>query len=142
MPTSRVKSLHPRDFEVNHTWLVFRMNRLPFVTPEGEFDVFVLQDAGSMFIFGSTFASHDADCPPSEDVVGLFGQAWARARSWPEELLLPGNPSSKNTFAATAREHGITVKAVAEARMSLYIKDVQSSFEEHSAQSRNASEGT
>jgi hypothetical protein len=134
--------MHPRDFEVNRTWLAYRMNRVPFITPEGEFDVFVLQDAGSMFIFGSAFASHDAHCPPTEDVASLFGQAWSRVQGWPEELILPGNPSSKNNFVVTAREHGITVKAVAEARMSFYIKDVQSSFEEHSAQSRKAGKGT
>jgi hypothetical protein len=130
--------MHPRDFEVNHTWLAYRMNRVPFITPEGEFDVFVLQDAGSMFIFGSAFASHGAHCPKTEDVARLFDQAWSHMRAWPEELLLPGKPLSKNTFVVAGREHGITVKAVAEARMSVYIKDVQSSFEEHSAQSRKA----
>jgi hypothetical protein len=128
--------MHPREFEVNRTWLAFRMNRLPVLVAEEELDIFVLQDAASMFIFGSAFASLGADCPPREEVSGLFQQAWSQTQLWPEELVLPGRPSPKNTFATLARSHGIAVRSVAEARMSFYIKDVQSSFEEHSAQHR------
>jgi hypothetical protein len=130
--------MHPREFEVNQTWLAFRMNRLPVLVAGEELDIFVLQDAASMFIFGSAFASPGADCPPRKEVTGVFEQAWSRMQQWPQELVLPGRLFSKNTFAAVARSHGIAVRSVAEARMSFYITDVQSSFEEHSAQQREA----
>src|SRR5450755_1412226 len=99
MPASPIRSMHPREFEVNRTWLAFRMNRLPVLVAEEELDIFVLQDAASMFIFGSAFASPGADCPPREEVSALFQQAWSQTQLWPEELVLPGRPSPKNIFA-------------------------------------------
>ena len=130
MSTSRTHSLHPRDFTVNRTWLAFRVNQLPVPTGEGEFDIFVLQDAASMFLFGNAFAPSGAECPPEEAVARLLKQAWSRRREWPEEIILAGRPSLENTFTNVARRQGIAVRAVAEARMSFFIKDVQSSFEE------------
>jgi hypothetical protein len=122
--------MHPRDFVVNRTWLAFRINQLPVSNEDGEFDIFVLQDAGSMFLFGNAFAPH-GEYPSREAVVLLLEQAWSHHQEWPEELVLPGKPSSQNSFASVAREHGISVRAVAEARMAFYITDVQSAFEEH-----------
>jgi hypothetical protein len=106
-------------------------------TPEGEFDIFVMQDAASMFIFGTAFAPQGADGPPKQDVARLFGQAWSHQKEWPEELILAGRPSTDNTFATIAGKQGIAVRAVAEARISFYIKDVQSSFEEFAARAGN-----
>lgn len=121
--------MHPRDFENNRTWLAFRVNRIPVSTGEGEFDIFMLQDAASMFIFGHAFAPHGAESPPEEEVASLLDQAWSRRREWPDELVLPGRPLMSNTFVRLARRHGMVVRAVAEARMSFYIKDVQTSIE-------------
>jgi hypothetical protein len=131
MPTSRIRSLHPRDFEVNHTWLAFRINQRPVAWAEGQFDIFVLQDAASMFLFGTAFAPHGEECPPAKDATRLLNKAWSSRQEWPVEILLVGKPSSKNAFASAARQHGISVRAVAEARASFYIKDVQASFEEY-----------
>ena len=123
--------MHPRDFAINRTWLAFRVNQLPVPTTDGEFDIFVLQDAGSMFLFGSALAPHGAECPSKEAAALLLEQAWSHQQQWPDELVLPGRPSRVNTFAIVAREKDIAVKSVAEARMSFYIKDVQSSLEEY-----------
>lgn len=128
-----LRAMQPGDFVVNRTWLAFRMNRLPFLVDGEQSDAFVLQDAASMFIFGSTFAPHGAECPAAGDASALLKQAWARRQEWPAELVLPGRPSTTNTFALAARERGLRVRAVAEARMSFYIIDVQSSFEEYAS---------
>ena len=130
MPTSRNRPLHPSDFAVNRTWLVFRVNQRPVLTGDGAFDIFVLQDAASMFLFGNAVAPSGAEYPPAHAVVHLFEQAWSHRQEWPEEIVLAGRPSSENSFANAARRRGIAVRAVAEARISFYIKDVQSSFEE------------
>jgi hypothetical protein len=130
MPTSLNRPLHPSDFAVNRTWLVFRVNQRPVFTGDGEFDIFVLQDAASMFLFGTAVAPNGAECPPEQAVVRLFEQAWSHSQEWPEELVLAGRPSPENAFANAARRQGIAVRAVAEARISFFIKDVQSSFEE------------
>lgn len=123
--------MHPRDFEVNQTWLAFRVNQRPIVAEGQELDIFMLQDAASMFIFGNAFAAHEDEAPALAEVSHLLHQAWARQQTWPAELVLAGKPSRTNAFASVARQLGIRVRSVPEAQMSFYIKDVQSSLEEY-----------
>lgn len=122
--------MRPGDFVVNHTWLAFRANRVPIMAGDAAADVFVLQDAASMFIFGSAFASPELESPSEEDVAALFEQAWARRQQWPQEIVLPSKPGRRNWFVRVAKRKGIPVRGVAEPLMSFYIKDVQSSMEE------------
>ncbi len=131
--TTRKKSMRPDDFRVNATWLAFRFNQKPLQSEEGEHDVFVLQDAGSMFIFGTAFAPHESAAPSHVEVERLLQSAWAHREEWPEELVLPGKPSSDNAFVRAAAAVGIPVRSVPEAAMSFYIRDVQSAFEEYFA---------
>lgn len=130
MPPSKPHTMHPRDFTVNHTWLAFRVNQVPVETEDGAFDIFVLQDAASMFIFGTVFAPDGAESPAEAEIELLMERAWSHGNEWPAEIVLPGKPSPKNAFARVARRHGVTVRTVAESQMSFYIKDVQTSIEE------------
>lgn len=130
------KTLEPQDFEVNQCWLAFRVNQFPIRTPEGEHDIYVLQDAGSMYIFGTCFAEHDAESPPESDVEALLQKAWKAREEWPDEIIVPGKFSKRNAFARAASQFGIAIRAVPEAQLSMYIKDVQTSFEEHLAKQR------
>jgi len=121
----------PEAFEVNRTWLAFRINQRPIQSGDGAHDIFVLQDAGSMFIFGTALAAADADGPSEEDVERLLQRARSHREEWPEELIVPGRASGGSPFARAAARIGIAVRAVPEARLSFYIKDVQTSFEEY-----------
>lgn len=123
--------MHPRDFNVGATWLAFRINQRPISTSDGQHDVFVLQDAGSMFIFGTAFAEHDAEAPPEVDAEALLRRGWEHRNEWPRELVLVGRPSSENAFIRAAATIGVPVRTVPEASLSLYIKDVQEAFEEY-----------
>jgi len=124
------KILFPEDFEHNQAWLVFRINQTPIQTPEQSFDVYVLQDAASMFILGQTFASHDESEFDAEEVVQIMNSARNQTDGWPEELILIGVPQANNPFVAVARHHKIPVRTVSEGELSFYIKDVQEGFEE------------
>lgn len=123
-------AMHPRDFEVNQTWLAFRVNQRPILAEGQALDLFILQDAASMFIFGNAFAAHEDEAPSEEDVSALLHDAWAKQHVWPGELVLAGKPSRSNAFAVVARQLDIPVRSVPEAQMSFYIKDVQASLEE------------
>jgi hypothetical protein len=61
----------------------------------------------------------------------LLEKAWAHRQEWPEELVLPGKPSGENGFVRAAVAAGIAVRTLPEVSLSLYIKDVQSAFEEY-----------
>jgi hypothetical protein len=122
--------MRPHSFKENRTWLAFRVNQFPVAAGDGTFDIFVLQDAASMFIFGNAFAPHGAESPSEADATALMDQAWSRMQEWPEEIVLPGKPSPDNSFVRVAKRNGVAVRNVAESEMSFYIKDVQTSFEE------------
>lgn len=84
-----------------------------------------------MFIFGTALAAADADGPPEADAESLLQSAWSHREKWPEELIVPGRASGGSPFARVAARLGIAVRAVPEVRLSFYIKDVQTSFEEY-----------
>lgn len=48
--------LHPREFQVNEAWIVFKLNDAPISTEaDGDFNVIALMDAASCFILGAVF---------------------------------------------------------------------------------------
>jgi hypothetical protein len=130
MPKTKPKTLQPRDFEVNRTWLAYRINQAPMQVEGAEIDLYILQDAASMFIFGNVFAEHGADYPKADDVEALLLSAHSQKDEWPDELLLPGAPAPENSFIKVAKEHGIQARTVPESQMSFYIKDTQEAYEE------------
>ena len=123
--------MHPKDFRVNEAWLAFRANSVPLRTPEGEFDVFVLVDAASMYIFGHAFAAVGAEAPTDEDAAALLRSGWQRKQQWPERLILTGKPSAENGFCRAAERNGIPVVAVAAKELRVYTSDIRSGFAEH-----------
>lgn len=47
---------HPRTFQVNEAWIVFKLNEVPVTTEEdGGFNVIALMHAASSFILGTEF---------------------------------------------------------------------------------------
>ena len=130
MTTKSPKTLQPKDFQVNRTWLAYRVNRVPLITEGQEIDLYVLQDAASMYLFGNAFAPFGTDCPPLQDVENLLKSAYARKSEWPSELVLPGKPGLENSFSKAARSFGIVVRSVPESHLSFYINDTQEAYEE------------
>ncbi len=83
-----------------------------------------------MYIFGNAFAPADVYSPTAGDAALLLTQAWQQKRVWPKRLLIPGEKFKNNGFAAAAKLNKIPVEFVPEHELSLYIEDIQSSYEE------------
>jgi hypothetical protein len=130
MPAPKPKAMHPRDFKVNGSWLAYCINRAPIHVDGQEIDLYILQDAASMYIFGNAFAPRGSDYPSEADVEKLMRSAHEKNEEWPIEIVLPGVPDATNSFAKVAKQHGIAVRTVPESQMSIYIKDAQDSYEE------------
>ena len=122
--------MQPSDFQVNQTWLAYRINQAPLLVEGNAIDLYVLQDAASMFLFGNAFAAPGADCPDVKEVEKLLGSAYKKGSAWPSELVLPGTHRADNAFIKAAQQHGIAVRSVPESQMSFYIKDTQEAYEE------------
>ena len=130
MKTPNPKTLQPRDFQVNQTWLAYRINSAPINVDHKEIDLYVLQDAASMFLFGNVFATAGTDFPEITQVEKLLSSAHAKRDQWPTELLLPGNPRKDNSFVIAAGQQGVKVRSVPESQLSFYIKDTQEAYED------------
>ena len=122
--------MQPSDFRVNETWLAYRINQAPMQIEGQDVDLYVLQDAASMFLFGNLFAPHGADYPDAEEIEKLMMSAHKKRDEWPVELFLPGSHLSDNSFAKIAQKHGICIRSVPESQMSFYIKDTQEAYED------------
>ena len=92
--------------------------------------VYVVQDAGSMYVFGNAFAPTEAESPTAGDAALVLTQAWQKKREWPKKLLIPGTESKDNGFVAAAKLNKLPVEFVSERELSLYIDDLQSTYEE------------
>ena len=124
------RTMQPSDFQVNQTWLAFKITKAPLQVEGQAVDLYVLQDAGSMFLFGHALAPHGEDYPPIGEAKRLMASAYAKRNEWPSELVLPGRRAPDNSFAKVAAQNGVAQRFVPESQMSLYIKDTQESYEE------------
>ena len=122
--------LHPKQFAVNEVWLAFRATRSPVLVENAPHHIYVLQDAASMYMLGNAFAPEVKGSPTAGDAGLLFTQAWQKKREWPRRLLIPGRKTKDNGFAIAAALNGIAVEFTATSELSLYINDVQQSYEE------------
>ncbi len=75
MRKSAKRTMRPEDFRVNGTWLAFRVNQRPIETAGEAHDIYVLQDAASMFIFGTAFAPCDAESPSEAEASEAPGES-------------------------------------------------------------------
>ena len=130
MTKPKPKTMQPGDFQVNSTWLAYRINTAPMQVEGQAIDLYVLQDAASMFLFGNVFAPHGADYPDANEVEKLMASAHGNRDEWPSELILPGTHGPDNSFVKVAKKHGVAVRSVPESHMSFYIKDTQESYEQ------------
>jgi hypothetical protein len=123
--------LRPSEFTVNQCWLVIKASDAPIRVDEGFFDVYVLQDAASMYLFGNVFVPSGSATASEEEVNSLLQGAWRVKHRWPKCLMLPDSISPRSSFAVVAKRNRIAVEVVPESTLSIYINDVQAAFREH-----------
>jgi hypothetical protein len=117
---------------VNECWLVVQASRTPVRTDEdGAFDVYVLQDAASMYIFGTVLVSAGSSAAREEEIDELFQSAWRGKHAWPKRLVLSNSNPLVSSFAVAAERNGIAVEYVPNSALAVYTKDVQAGFSEH-----------
>jgi hypothetical protein len=130
-PIARQREIHPSQFAVNQCWLIVKASDAPIHVDEGLFDVYVLQDAASMYLFGNVFVPSGSGTAPDEEVDSLLQGAWRATREWPNSLLLPDSIPPRSSFAVVAKRNRIPVEVVPESDLAIYINDVQAAFREH-----------
>jgi hypothetical protein len=124
--------LHPSDFDVDEAWLVIKASPAPMRTDEdGDFDVYVLQDAASMFIFGTVMVPVGSRTGPEDEFDALLQDAGRQRRRGPGKILFAHDDPAMRSFAAVTARAGVSVEFVEDTALDFYTNDVQSGFAEH-----------
>jgi hypothetical protein len=132
LPTPALPNeLHPKYFSVDQAWLVIKATAKPIQVEGDPTEVYVLQDAGSMYLFGNAFAPYPNGNPQTQQVSRLFQNAWRKHSRWPTVLILPESLSGRLPFTEAAARNGIPLAVVPDTALAVYVSDVQEAFEEH-----------
>jgi hypothetical protein len=130
-PAAFRRGIHPSHFTVNQYWLIVKASDAPIRTDEGPFDLYVLQDAASMYLFGNLLVPSGSGAASEEEVNSLLQGARRAKGEWPQSLLLPDSAPFRGSFAVVARRNRIPLEVVPESELAIYMNDVQAAFREH-----------
>ena len=101
--------LSPDNYRVNEAWIVAKINNVPFFVQSDEYDVYVLLDAGSTYVFGHALSRVTDGSTTVEDVVALFDTAWQGKHQWPEKIIVTDNSKTAAIFESQAKKNGLPV---------------------------------
>jgi hypothetical protein len=68
--------LKPGQFKSNEAWIAIKVNDKSMYLEDDFYDVYMLMEASSAFVFGHFLSRVDDVTPQEEDVKDLFNDAW------------------------------------------------------------------
>lgn len=122
--------LHPNQFEVNETWIAFRLNNAPIRTErDGDFNCIAVMDAASCFILGSESIPASAAEPTRAEFRRLLKDAKRHKQQLPRTLfVLREDVTDQVTLEAT--QQSIEVVRVPESELLIFIGEAREAFAE------------
>ena len=122
--------LHPQQFEVNETWIAFRLNNAPVRTElDGDFNCIALMDAASCFILGTEFVPVTVAEPTQAQLRRLFKTAQRHKQQLPKTLLVPREDVA-DLMTREAAHQNIDVVRVPERELLIFIGEARQGFAE------------
>jgi len=100
----------PNKFRVNEAWIAVRINEEFILFQDEPYDIYVLVDADSCFVFGHVFSRVVDEAPQENDVRDLFQAAFRTKNQWPKILILSGNSPSDYVFKKFAERLGFLIQ--------------------------------
>ena len=123
--------MHPEHFRVNEAWIAFQLNGAPIHTEQdGSFDVICLMDAASCYILGNVFIPVGASEPSEVDATRLLKEGWSHKKQYPTTLFVPRGQFTTGLTVAAERHH-ISVEAVPESQLTVFVRDAREGFQDH-----------
>jgi hypothetical protein len=122
--------LYPKHFEVNESWIAFRLNNVPIRTErDGGFNCIALMDAASCFILSSELIPAAAAEPARAALRRLLKGAKRHKQQLPRTLFVPREDvADRMTLEAT--QQGIEVVRIPESELLIFIKEAREAFAE------------
>ncbi|MDM8539140.1 hypothetical protein QUF70_20495 [Desulfobacterales bacterium HSG17] len=117
----------PVQFSVNEVWVAVRVND-EFIFVKGEpYDIYVLMDAASTFVFGQVLSRVDKE-PSEKDVEDLFQTAWAAKKQWAKTLIVEKDSTAEDVFRIQAEKNGISVNILSVSEFEPIAGDLKELF--------------
>jgi len=123
--------LEPSQFQVNETWITFKLNDAPVSTDaDGDFNIIALMDAASCFILGTEFVNTNSSEPSQLESKRLLKAGQSHKQQYPKTIYIPTNQAA-SILSTEAELHGITVVRVPEDQLLAFIGEARQGFQEH-----------
>ena len=125
-----LRMLHPEQFEVNETWIAFRLNNAPIRTErDGDFNCVALMDAASCFILSSQLVPAAAAEPTRAEFRRLLKDAKRHKQQLPRTIFVAReHVADRVTLEAT--QQSIEVVRVPESELLIFIGEAREAFAE------------
>jgi hypothetical protein len=104
--------LTPDQFEVNEAWIAIRVNEKFIFVEDNPYDIFVLLDGASTYVFGFVLSSVVDESPNEKDVGDLFKEAWETKQEWARKLIVADDSIANDVFIKEAKKHGLEIDTV------------------------------
>jgi hypothetical protein len=122
------KMLMSDQFNINEAWIAIRINDLFSSVRDNPYDIYVLMDAASTYVFGHILLDIVNVAPQKEDVENLFRKAWETKRQWPDKLIMAEHSIAENVFRTVAEKNGFTFSTVSLSDLSPIVAPLKESF--------------
>ncbi len=104
--------LTPDQFRVNEAWIAVRINEEFLFVKDEPYDIYVLMDAASAYVFGHVLSRVVDESPNEKDIEALFRKAWEANNKWAETLIITENSTAYDVFRKQAVKNGLSIKVV------------------------------
>ena len=118
----------PDHFRVNEAWIVLRANEAFLFVKDEPYDIYLLMDAASTYVFGHVALKVVDEGPPEKDVEDLFGKAWAAKKQWAEKLIITEKSPVEDVFKREAEKNGLSVETVPLSDLEPIVGELKESF--------------
>ncbi|OQY09342.1 MAG: hypothetical protein B6I30_09975 [Desulfobacteraceae bacterium 4572_187] len=120
--------LTPDQFEVNEAWITLRVNEEFIFVKDDPYDIFVLMDAASAYVFGFVLSSVVDESLDQEEVANLFRQAWGTKQEWAGTLIVSDEINAGNVFISEGEKNGLEIRRVSASSLNSIVGPLRESF--------------
>ena len=123
--------LHPNQFQINETWIAFKLNDEPLPGgSDGDLNFIALMDAASCYILGSALIPASAAELSEMEAKRLLKKGKTYNQQFPKKLFIPSDQPA-NLLTVEAERQGITVVRVPEDQLLLFLAEAREGFREY-----------
>ncbi len=118
----------PDDFRVNEAWIVVRANDEFLFVKDEPYDIYVLMDAASTYVFGNVTVKVVDEAPQEKDVKSLLKEAWGAKRQWAKRLIVTEESAVEKAFIKEAKKQGLSAETVPLSELEPIVGDLRELF--------------